>query len=67
MLFGSLFTGYAGLEMGLAEVWPGLETAWTADLTRTAQLRLLGNGVVPQQAARAVRSLLEARAWAVAA
>lgn len=27
-------------------------------LTHRAQLRLLGNGVVPQQAARALRSLL---------
>lgn len=41
---GSLFTGYGGLDMGCP---------------REQQLRLLGNGVVPQQAALAVRTLTE--------
>lgn len=39
----------------------GLPPGWVTDvpgLTRTDQLRLLGNGVVPQQAAEAFRRLL---------
>lgn len=38
----------------------GLPTGWVTDLPlpRTAQLRALGNGVVPQQAAHAVALLL---------
>jgi DNA (cytosine-5)-methyltransferase 1 len=38
----------------------GLPTGWVTDLPlpRTAQLRALGNGVVPQQAAYAVALLL---------
>jgi DNA (cytosine-5)-methyltransferase 1 len=38
----------------------GLEAGWVTDLPlpRTAQLRALGNGVVPQQAAHAVSLLL---------
>lgn len=38
----------------------GLPRGWITDLPlpRTAQLRALGNGVVPQQAARAVTLLL---------
>ncbi|MFF4009761.1 hypothetical protein [Streptomyces sp. NPDC001717] len=31
-------------------------------LSRTAQLKALGNGVVPQQAAHALRALLHSRA-----
>ncbi|MFE1367230.1 hypothetical protein ACFW84_23745 [Streptomyces anulatus] len=41
--------------MGLA---PGWVTA-VPGLSRAAQLKALGNGVVPQQAADAVRLLLE--------
>jgi len=39
----------------------GLPTGWVTDLPlpRTAQLRALGNGVVPQQAAHAVSLLLD--------
>lgn len=39
----------------------GLEPGWVTDLPlpRTAQLRALGNGVVPQQAAYAVALLLD--------
>jgi DNA (cytosine-5)-methyltransferase 1 len=37
----------------------GLPAGWVTDLplTRAAQMRLLGNGVVPQQAIRAFRVL----------
>jgi DNA (cytosine-5)-methyltransferase 1 len=37
----------------------GLPAGWVTDLplTRTAQMRLLGNGVVPQQAVAAFRAL----------
>ncbi|MCR6488319.1 hypothetical protein M8542_36360 [Amycolatopsis sp. OK19-0408] len=38
---------------------PGWVTAEHLDLPRTAQLRALGNGVMPQQAAHALRLLLE--------
>ena len=37
---------------------PGWVTAGRLDLPRTAQLRALGNGVMPQQAAYALRLLL---------
>ncbi|GAA3888832.1 hypothetical protein GCM10022243_62160 [Saccharothrix violaceirubra] len=39
----------------------GLPAGWDTDLPlpRTAQLRALGNGVVPQQAAHAVALLLD--------
>ena len=39
----------------------GLSEGWVTDLPlpRTAQLRALGNGVVPQQAAHAVALLLD--------
>lgn len=46
---GSLFTGYGGLDH-VTEPWIGL--------SRVEQLTLLGNGVVPQQAAEALRRLL---------
>jgi DNA (cytosine-5)-methyltransferase 1 len=39
----------------------GLPAGWVTDvpgLSRNEQLKLLGNGVVPQQAALAVRTLL---------
>lgn len=39
----------------------GLDEGWVTDvpgLSRTEKLKLLGNGVVPQQAALAVRTLL---------
>jgi DNA (cytosine-5)-methyltransferase 1 len=40
----------------------GLPAGWVTDtpIPRNAQLRALGNGVVPQQAAAALRMLLEA-------
>lgn len=38
---------------------PGWVTADHLDLPRTAQLRALGNGVMPQQAAHALRLLLD--------
>ncbi|WP_329072754.1 hypothetical protein [Amycolatopsis sp. NBC_01480] len=38
---------------------PGWATAEHLDLPRTAQLRALGNGVMPQQAAHALRLLLD--------
>lgn len=43
--------------MGLPEGWL---TAPEVGLTRAQQLKALGNGVVPQQAALAVRTLLQA-------
>ena len=38
----------------------GLPDGWVTDvgISRTAQLRALGNGVVPQQAAAALKTLL---------
>jgi DNA (cytosine-5)-methyltransferase 1 len=35
----------------------------TEGLTRNAQLKLLGNGVVPQQAEHVLRELLASIAW----
>ncbi len=45
----------------------GLERGWVTDLDlpRTAALRVLGNGVVPQQAAAALQLLLCPRRWQV--
>ena len=39
----------------------GLPAGWVTDLdmSRTQQLKMLGNGVVPQQAALAIRLLTE--------
>jgi DNA (cytosine-5)-methyltransferase 1 len=43
--------------------WPeGLVTDPALGLSRRAQLRILGNGVVPQQAALALRVLIAAAA-----
>ena len=42
-------------------IWGG----WTPSAARNAQLRALGNGVVPQQAAHAIRWLLDVRATAL--
>lgn len=41
----------------------GLDDGYLSDLdlSRTALLRILGNGVVPQQAAHAIRNLLADR------
>lgn len=38
----------------------GLDQGWVTDspLSRTAQLRTLGNGVLPHQSAHAIRGLL---------
>lgn len=44
----------------------GLPAGWVTDvpgISRTAQLKALGNGVVPQQGAAAVRLLLPANPW----
>lgn len=48
------------LAPAFVEWLQGLEPGWVTDLPlpRTAQLRALGNGVVPQQAAHAVGQLL---------
>jgi DNA (cytosine-5)-methyltransferase 1 len=48
------------LAPAFVEWLQGLEPGWVTalDLPRTAQLRALGNGVVPQQAAHAVAWLL---------
>lgn len=45
----------------------GLPDGWVTDTetTRNEQLKALGNGVVPQQAAAAVRHLLGVREWAL--
>ncbi len=47
----------------------GLPEGWVTDpalgLPRTRALRVLGNGVVPQQAAAAVRALLCPHRWIV--
>jgi len=47
----------------------GLSAGWVTDLglPRTVALRVLGNGVVPQQAAHALRQLLCPHRWAVPA
>ena len=58
---GSLFSGYAGLDLAAES---GLPAGWVTDpdigLTHVDQLRVLGNGVVPQQAEYATRTLLGA-------
>lgn len=45
----------------------GLSDGWVTDTdtTRNEQLKALGNGVVPQQAAAAIRHLLTVREWAM--
>ncbi len=52
--------GRARLSPAFVEWMMGLTAGWVTDLKipRTAQLRALGNGVVPQQAAFAVRLML---------
>jgi DNA (cytosine-5)-methyltransferase 1 len=50
----------------LPEWMMGLPAGWVTDapgLARTAMLKLIGNGVCPQQGALAVRALLEAAGW----
>ena len=50
------------LAAAFTEWMMGLPEGWVTDvpgLSRNAQLRALGNGVVPQQAAMALRMLLE--------
>jgi DNA (cytosine-5)-methyltransferase 1 len=48
--------------MGLPDGWV---THPTLGLPRTRALRVLGNGVVPQQAAAAVRTLLCPHRWVI--
>jgi len=62
---GSLCAGYGGLEEGLSPAFVkwlmGLPAGWVTDvpgLSRNEQLKALGNGVVPQQAAEALHILL---------
>lgn len=64
---GSLFSGYEGLGMGVSValarfgvklVSAGHITSPDIDLSRTDQLKIAGNGVVPQQADAAVTLLL---------
>jgi DNA (cytosine-5)-methyltransferase 1 len=54
------------LSPRFVEFLMGLSDGWVTDveLTRNEQLKALGNGVVPQQAAAAVRHLLDVREWA---
>jgi hypothetical protein len=50
----------------LPEWMMGLQPGWVTavpGLTRTAMLKLIGNGVVPQQGALATRVLLDATGW----
>ena len=55
MRIGSLFSGYSGLDAGVQQVL-GHVTA-VPGLSYAAQLKALGNGVVPLQAAYALRVL----------
>jgi DNA (cytosine-5)-methyltransferase 1 len=63
--------GQPRLSPAFVEFLMGLPAGWVTDvpgLSRNDQLKALGNGVVPQQAAAAVRFLLarlaEERRWA---
>lgn len=61
--------GAARLSPLFVEWMMGLPAGWVTDvpaITRTEALRALGNGVVPQQAAAALRYLLTVRAQALA-
>jgi DNA (cytosine-5)-methyltransferase 1 len=51
--------GQPRLSARFVEWMMGLPAGWVTDLplTRTAQMRLLGNGVVPRQAIAALRRL----------
>lgn len=57
-------TGKPQLSPVFVEWMMGLPEGWVTDvgITRSQQLRALGNGVVPQQAAYAVGGLLQSRA-----
>lgn len=62
-------TGKGGahrLSPRAVEFMMGLPDGWVTDTdtTRNEQLKALGNGVVPQQAAAAIRHLLTVRQWA---
>ena len=66
-------TGKGGahrLSPAFVEWLMGLPDGWVTDvpgITRNEALKALGNGVVPQQGAEAIRRLLDIRAMAVAA
>ena len=60
---GRLSPTFVEWMMGLPEGW----VTDVPDLGRSAQLRILGNGVVPQQAAAAVAALLALEAQEAAA
>jgi DNA (cytosine-5)-methyltransferase 1 len=62
--------GQPRLSPAFVEWLMGLPTGWVTDvpgLTRNEQLKALGNGVVPQQAAHALRLLLADIPWRAAA
>ena len=54
-------TGKPALSPRFVEWMMGLPEGWATDIeiSRAKQLRALGNGVVPQQAARAIKHLVE--------
>jgi len=60
MKIGSLCTGYGGLDMAVEAVFDA-KTVWLSeiDISRSQQLKMLGNGVVPQQAEYAIQQLLK--------
>jgi DNA (cytosine-5)-methyltransferase 1 len=51
---GELFAGYGGWMQGLDDGW----VTGVPGISRNDQLKALGNGVVPQQAAEAARRLI---------
>lgn len=60
---GSLFSGYGGAEMAVQARMQGLPAGHVTavpGVSRVAALKMLGNGIVPQQMALALRLLLDA-------
>ena len=58
---GSLAPEYS-LSPRFVEWMMGLPEGWVTDIPHTHQLKALGNGIVPQQAALALRLLLAGEA-----